>query len=397
MSWIRLTMADIEAFYKGIGAHPFLSVEDLFEFQKTAGAVESGLIPDYRNPIYGALIWRQLNTEANAFGVLPKTNWPRSGWRARKDWATTAADIAIAETGAIPNAVYPEVSVVRATPKMAVLTFEVSDIMEALAEQSADDIWGSVAQMRADMGIEFVKMINRQILSRAIGRTDATTTAGAGYQLESLDRIVASKDEYDAFGLTVGSSAYNVYNIDRSTDTWANAVVKYSTDATGQDLTDDLIRETWAEARQKGAQSNLIITGYDTYAKIQGIYTNFVRWTPMGQAKIRIGINGIETVEGHDFGINVASLYGMPLIQAVDTPNEGISGFASRMYILDTTDLEGYGVPRLSISVLRPVEYFETRDYALLQKFAVRGVYRFAGEVTARFLPGQAKIRDITA
>lgn len=390
MSWFRLTMADIESFYKGVGGHPFMTVEDLFEFAKADGTITSSTT-GYRNPIYGALLWRQLNTEANVFGAIPKTSWPRSGWRVKTDWAiSSASNLGIAETDNIPNPVYPPVATVKATPKVLAADFEISEVMEAIAEVSQDDIWGAVDQLRTDLGAEFVKMINRQILSKAIGSDDASSTASPGNNLTELDRIVSSIDEATAY--TVTASKVNIYDIDRSSASWANAVVKYST--TGQDLTDDLIRQTLAEARQKGANTNVIITGYDTYAKIQGLYMNFVRYVPLAETKVQFGINGIETATGMDLGINVAALYGIPLIQAVDTPNDG-TGKLSRIYMLDTTDPEGYGIPRLSISVLRPVEYFETRDYALLQKFAVRGVYRFAGEVTARFLPGQAKIRDL--
>lgn len=390
MSWFRLTMADIESFYKGVGGHPFMTVEDLFEFAKADGTITSSTT-GYRNPIYGALLWRQLNTEANVFGAIPKTSWPRSGWRVKTDWAiSSASNLGIAETDNIPSPVYPPVTTVKATPKVLAADFEISEVMEAIAEVSQDDIWGAVDQLRADLGAEFVKMINRQILSKAIGSDDASSTASPGNNLTELDRIVSSIDEATAYAVT--ASKVNIYDIDRSSASWANAVVKYST--TGQDLTDDLIRQTLAEARQKGANTNVIITGYDTYAKIQGLYMNFVRYVPLAETKVQFGINGIETATGMDLGINVAALYGIPLIQAVDTPNDG-TGKLSRIYMLDTTDPEGYGIPRLSISVLRPVEYFETRDYALLQKFAVRGVYRFAGEVTARFLPGQAKIRDL--
>ena len=33
------------------------------------------------NAIYGAYAWAQLNLEANAFGILPKYPWDKSGWR----------------------------------------------------------------------------------------------------------------------------------------------------------------------------------------------------------------------------------------------------------------------------------------------------------------------------
>jgi len=392
MSWFRLTMADIEAFYKGLGGHPFFTIEDLYEFAKAQGSITS-TTSGYRNPIYGALIWRQLNTEANVFGALPKTNWPRSGWRVKTGWSVNAAsDLSIAETGTLPETVYPPITTVKATPKVLTINFEISEVMEALAEVSKDDIWGAVDQVRADIGVEFIKMINRQLLTKAIGRNDGESSSSDGYNLTALDRIVSSTDEVSDFSITAGSE--DIYDIDRSGASWAQPVVKYA--ASGQELTDELIRNTLAEAREKGANTNIIITGYDTYAKIQGLYMNFIRYVPLAETKVQFGINGIESAVGMDLGINVSALYGIPVIQAVDTPGDG-DGYVSRIYMLDASDPEGYGIPRLSISVLRPVEYFETRDYALLQKFAVRGVYRFAGEVTARYLPGQAKIRDILA
>ena len=33
------------------------------------------------NAIFGAYAWAQLNLEANAFGILPKYPWDKSGWR----------------------------------------------------------------------------------------------------------------------------------------------------------------------------------------------------------------------------------------------------------------------------------------------------------------------------
>ena len=33
------------------------------------------------NAIFGAYAWAQLNLEANAFGILPKHVWDKSGWR----------------------------------------------------------------------------------------------------------------------------------------------------------------------------------------------------------------------------------------------------------------------------------------------------------------------------
>jgi hypothetical protein len=162
-------------------------------------------------------------------------------------------------------------------------------------------------------------------------------------------------------------------------------------------LTDALIRDVLTGTRAAGGNTNVIITGYDTYAALLGLYTTFVRYMPLSETKAQFGVNGIQTAAGLDVGINIAALYGIPLIQSVDCPKGGGTGEISYMFFVDASDPENYGFPRLSISILRPVEYFESRDYVLLNKFVVRGVYRMIGETVARFLSGQGKLRDITA
>ncbi|MCS7137361.1 MAG: hypothetical protein NZ941_03215, partial [Candidatus Caldarchaeum sp.] len=98
---------------------------------------------------------------------------------------------------------------------------------------------------------------------------------------------------------------------------------------------------------------------------------------------------------GINAGVQVATLRGIPIIQSEDVAVGTGSGELPYIYALDTSDDEGYGLPRLGISVLRPVEYFEARDPVLLNKFVVRGVFRFVGQTVGRFLYGQGKLRDI--
>ena len=416
-----LTMNDIEAFYSGLASHPFFNLGDMFEIVKAAGEVSTARGVPYWNTVYGLYVWMQLNTEANVFGMLPKTTWPRSGWRMQKAYAAgeynrggfnfsdIASRVSTTETGAIPGPIYPEIVVARTKPGIATISFEVSDIMEALARTSIDDIWGTTEQMKLQMGTEFIKLINSMIARKVIGNaTDGSDTEGVtattveglsgniyssavGNLIESIDRVVSSSEEASAYG---NANAANIYSIDRTSETWANAIVKYNT--SGQDLTDDLIRQTLVEARSKGANTNVILTGWDTYAKLQGLYMTFVRYVPMMETRVQFGLNGIQTAQGENVGIQVSALYDIPVIVSNDVPSDG-SDKLQRIYMLDTSDFEGYGMPRLSISVLRPVEYFETRDFVLLGKFVVKGVYRMVGQLTARYLPGQAKIRDLKA
>ena len=212
----------------------------------------------------------------------------------------------------------------------------------------------------------------------------------------SLDRIVSSADEASAYSAT---GKENVFNIDKSVDTWANSIVKY--DTTGQDLTEELVRSSLFEAKAKGANTNMMITGWDCYSKLVGLYMNYVNYfgqvMPQGSTEgLKVAPAQHEKVSGGNFGETVATIYGVPVIPTSDAPKEG-DGYISRLFMLDTTDAEGINAGRLGLSVLRPVEYFETRDIALMKKLAVRGVYRMIGQVCCRFFAGQVKVRDLLA
>lgn len=368
-----LTIEDIELFYSGAIGHPFVLHSDLVDIMKTAGEITTSTT-GVLNRMYGALIWSQLNQEANAFGALPKTTWVRSGWRVKTGFASSASSIALAsETSQLPSSVYPDISMLYATPKIAAEVFDVTDVVEALATQSSDDVWGAAHQVRAEIGAEFIKFLNQWILSKD----------GVPNGFTPLNKIISN------------SSSDTIYNMSGSRPSWSYSYV--NTDSSLRSITDALVRDVLRGTRAQGGNTNVIITGYDTYAALQGLYTTFVRYMPLSETKAQFGINGVQTAAGIDAGINVAALYGIPLVQSVDAPKGTGNGEISYAFFLDTSDPEGYGFPRLSISVLRPVEYFETRDYVLLGKFVVRGVYRFIGEIVARHLPGQGKLMNITA
>jgi len=421
--WKRLEMPEILAFYK-TGNVGDIGYEEL---AKSMGVMTSDMIPEMRNPVYGPYVWRQLNMEQNIFAILPKLTWPRSGWRVQTAFSTDSKRIAIGESDNIPEAVFPALKAVYANPKLAALTFEVSEVLASMS-QTGDDVT-DLEYIKLSLGQEFTKMVNRGLGRRVIGRKDdeilthdeviyTRQVNGQTYnvlervELEALDRIVSSFDEVDAFSTDKKKNvAVNIYNIKRANedgsegpDKWANATVKFSED--GQELTDELIREALMDGRKKGAFPSVMITGYSTYAKLIGLYTTLIRYmgdigekpVVAGFTNVKIGIGGVERAPGVDAGIEVASVYGIPIVTAVDTPSDG-DGFLERVYILDTTDYEKTGVSRFGISVLRPVEYFETnrQDFALLEKFAIRGLYRMIGETTARFLPGNVKLRDLLA
>ena len=110
--WKRLEMPELLAFYNmgKSGGYEELS--------KSVGTMASDMVPEFRNPVYGPYVWRQLNMEQNIFAALPKLTWPRSGWRAQIAFSTDSEKIAIGETDNIPDAVFPALKSVYANPKL---------------------------------------------------------------------------------------------------------------------------------------------------------------------------------------------------------------------------------------------------------------------------------------
>lgn len=348
------------------------------------------------NTVYGAQVWAQLNQEANAFGVLPKYPWTRSGFRVITARAASSGG-GVAENAALPATIKPTFAEVEVTPKTIAHTFDVSEVHEFLAAESEDDYFGAMAHMRPIMGLHHKEMINVALLtdvSTEASGASADRAAADKYNFESIDRIVSNDSEEDAFGGTY-DNWFDIYAKDRDTATTGFEAYVSHNSGTDRALTDTLLRTLLWNCGYYGGNTSLFITRNDTYAAIQGMFEAQIRYNPLGQARVSIGVNGIQTKEGLGFGIDVATLYGIPLIVSKDTPQDTIG----RIYALDTSDPEGFGVPRLGISIAKPTQYFEagmlTGDPFGINRIGTEGMYRTLGEIICRFFVGQGKTRDL--
>jgi hypothetical protein len=276
---------------------------------------------------------------------------------------------------------------ITAKPKTIAHVFTNSEIQEFLATANHDDAIATMEMLRTYFAKEHAEHINRMLL------TDVGTPAG--YNMESIDRVVSSYSESSISG--VGSNA-DIYGIDRHGSTtheaWADAQVLHN-NGTPRDLTDDLIRQLLRSCMHYGANPTMWLTGYDTYAKIQGLFTPEVRYSVIGDSKVKVGVNGVETFEGNEVGIHVSTLYGIPMIISKDTKQDTIS----RLYLLDTSNPEGYPMPRLCIRVAKPTQYFEagtnTQTELLLGSFINKGMYRTIAELICTRFNVQGKLRDL--
>ena len=118
------------------------------------------------NAIFGAYAWAQLNLEANAFGILPKYPWDKSGFRvitAKPTLNTNQGNTTLggtSEGGTIAETVKPTLQEIDIRPKTAQLPFSASEVMEWLATHSKDDIWGGLGSLRLYMAVQHKEFLN---------------------------------------------------------------------------------------------------------------------------------------------------------------------------------------------------------------------------------------------
>lgn len=400
------TIEEMEAAYYGVGnSAQFLVKADAPLTTSTTGVY---------NPVFGAYAWAQLNLEANAFGVLPKYPWLRSGIRfitARPTLTTTNANTVLggtSEGGAIAETAKPTLAEFSTKPKTVQLPFEVTEVMEFLATESQDDIWGGLGSLRLFNAVQHKEFINQMLLADV---EKPAADAGANYtgtkDFETLDRIVSADAEEDQLGGSFTSfyDPYDGSSIDRDSGTTFDSQVVSASGTIGTNgvLTDERIREIFRRLhKNSGKYPTVIISGEEAYQEVQGIYTPAVRYGGnYGEGTVQIDVNGIQTFQGTGVGIHVDTLYGVPVIPAKDAPkNADDASEVGRMLFLDTSDPEGFGYPRVGIMVAKPTQYFEasrnTAGYPFVNgKFNERALYRTMGEVICRHYPSQGKIRDI--
>lgn len=387
------TIEDLERlYYTRAGLH-LLGEDDTAAVIAKADDPVTTTTPGVYNAIYGAQAWAQLNMEANAWGVLPKLPWTRAGWRVITTRSAGYASTGVAENATLPESTKPNWVQLSTKPKTMASVFEVSEVQDYIVNM--EDATASMEQLRQYKMREHVEAANVQLLA------DSGTVAGNN--LESIDRIVGSnaelEDAKDATGVPFNPGDLDIYGQDRDAGPgWTDAQV-FHNDGVLRPLTDDLIRGVMQETQNAGAESTFFLTGNDTASNIFGLYAGSVRY--VGEATASGSVNGIKVAYGKDgisAGRRISTLYGYPIIISKDTITDTAAG-KSRLYLLDTSNPEGYDYSRLFIKVAKPTQYFEaginTGTPFAINKLSDKGLFRTMGEVICTFFKAQGKIRDI--
>lgn len=368
------------------------------------------------NAVYGAYAWAQLNLEANAFGVLPKYPWDKSGYRSIEtrptvDTTNNTALGGTVEGGNIMLSTQPVLNQIDLKLKTAQLAFSASEIMEWLATHSKDDIWGGLGSLRLYMAVQHKEYLNKMLLADATAPAKAAGGTFTGTNdFESLDRIVSAKAERDAFVAGGNNNWFDPWTastsvIDRDSGTVYDSTVQSASGTLGTlgILTDNVIRTFLRTIRKSiGKDPTVFLGSHEVYSEVQGIYQPSVRIpNPYSEALVQVDVNGIQTFRGTGVGIHVDTIYGIPFIPTKDAPSDtNVATEIGRLFALDTSDAEGFGYPRIGIQVAIPTEYYEatrrTQGYPFVNgAFVEKGVYRTIAECICRQFKAQGKIRDI--
>ena len=384
------TVTDMERYYYGAGnamGYTYSGSEllkaDAPMLSTTGGTYQA---------IYGRKVWSQLNQEFNAFSILPKKPWERSGWRvitAKPNGGALSGGIA--ENGTLPETIKPTFQHVAAKPKTIAHTFDLSEVAIFLSDK--DDGLGDMrAVMKEEMGKHHAEMVNLMLT------TDVSTVAGNNF--ESLDRITAadggSSPSNNAGLKTSSSNAHvdaasdlDIYSIDRSANSWSHAEMNCANDTQAAnkrvlslDLLDTMFQQMW----ERGGNPKVILTGYDTLMRLQQLLQAQQRF--MEEKRVTPTYNGVKGVPGIEAGFIVATYNGVPIIPSKDVNDD--DGLA-RMYFLDTD--------YLYFSTAIPTQYFEsgieTGDPFAINRLGQEGLYRTMGEVWTTFFGAQGQIRDL--
>jgi len=385
------TITDMERYYYGAGNAMGYSYSGS-ELLKADSPMLSTTAGTYQ-AIYGRKVWSQLNQEFNAFSILPKRPWDRSGWRvitAKPSSADTGSLLGgVAENATLPDTQRPVFQHIAAKPKTIAHTFDMSETAIFLADK--DDGMGDIRSvLKEEMGKHHAESVNKMLTD------DADNLANNNF--ESLDRITAADNA--AAGLTglkvsgggtqhvTNAARLDIYSISRAANDWSQAEVSCAADAAtasqrtmSLDHLDDMFQKLWV----RGGNPKVMLTHYDTLMRLQQLLQSQQRF--MEEKRVTPTYNGVKGVPGIEAGFIVATYNGVPIIPSKDITQDGIG----RIYYLDTDYMH--------FSTAIPTQYFEsgieTGDPFAINRLGQEGLYRTMGEVWTTFFGAQGSVRDL--
>ena len=337
----------------------------------------------FYNQVYGNQLFSQINNEQNAWGLLRKLPWDKSGWRVITAAGATS-DGGQSESGAVPSTIKPTIAQVSTKPKVIATGFNVTALQQGLSLGEDDSITNTIEAMRKYAAIEHGKLINRMLLK------NVTTLASTN--MESIDRVVSSNSEVTNCG-DVDANDSDIYSLDRDSGaTWADAYVNHNSN-TDRDfslsLLDSLETNTrpYLETGDRNAQ--IFLTGHDTYQEIKQHHHDKLRFASLPQGTFMPSVNGVSAIQpGVDGGFQVSLYNGIPIFVSDDVVQDTLS----RVYLLNLN--------YMFAKVLMPTMYFQTGLLTNGDPFGIdflgdEGLFVTMAELVATKFRVHAKLRDL--
>jgi len=364
------------------------------------------------NDLFGAALYVQSNLEADFFGALPKRDMTGANTQAAQPLPLTfraayspPALQTHSEGGAIPSG-------------RTYSTAEVSaDIKRSLAVVEQSDLEQLRAELLDGVPLDELTRVDELFQDLAIDR-DAVAAgvpaSNAGYasrdKVTELDRIIASGDEEanadDVNGTLFTDGDLDIYDIDRSSDSWADAYVDYA--GSSRQLTEDLMDDFLSSVFDFGALSRenaAILTGRDTadiLSDLQADSTNGVAVVNFdGSDGGRESINDAESTHGIPGTTRFRHYKGVPIINNQNAPAHGS---VSSIYVIptDTMSVRGTQVPRLCVEeyaepYVETAGRGESQGFLSIGSFENKVLYKMDHEIMCRDFSSTGKLRDLTA
>lgn len=379
------TIEDMERLYYGAGAGQNAWAYSGTDLLKADSPLASSTSGTYQ-AIFGRKVWSQLNQEFNAFSILPKKPWEKSGWRVTTAKPSFEKGGGVPENATLPETTKPTFEEVSTKPKTVAHTFDLTETAMFLADKD-DGLGDARAVIKMEMAKHHTEHINRMLLG------DIDTAAGNAF--ESLDRITSNSyvEDHSTFSDVSAEADHNIYSLTRAGQTagsaqWYDAQVDAGAASAERSLSlnilDGMFRQVW----EAGGQPKVILTGYDTLETIQQLLQPQQRFVEM--KRVVPGVNGVKGVPGIQGGFMVATYNGVPIIPSKDVHKE--SGGSSRLYFLDTDYLH--------FCTAKPTLYhesgIETGDPFGINRLGQMGMFHTMGELICAFFKASGKIRDLS-
>jgi hypothetical protein len=361
------------------------------------------------NDLFGAALYVQTNLESDFFGALPKMDMTGANTAANQPLPLTfraaygpPALQTHAEGGSIPSGRTYNTEEVSADIKRSIAVVEQSDLQQLRAELLDGvplDELTRVDELYQDLAID------RDAVAAGVSANNS------GYdsrdEITELDRIIASGDEEanvdDVNATAFSDGDLDIYDIDRSNDSWADAYVDYN--STVRQLTEDLMDSFLSSLFDFGSldrENAVILTGRDTADVLNDLSDeDNVRFVYDPSDGDRESVNDAETVHGVPGTTRRRHYDQIPIVANQHAPAHGP---LSSIYVIptDTMSVNGTTVPRLGVEEYAQ-PYVETagrgeeQGFLSIGSFENKVLYKMDHEIVCRDFSACGKLRDIEA